>query len=160
MNGKNCLFLLNRLLLVRKMLSLRLISQILIWRLYTVMSELIKLVEADNAQRRTELPTFRAGDTVNVHVKIREGNKERIQVFTGTVIQRRNPSSGGETFTVRKVSNGVGVERIFPVLSPNIDKVEVVRLGKVRRARLFYLRGRQGKAARVKERKAKAPVAA
>ena len=124
------------------------------------MSELIKLVEADNAQRRTELPTFRAGDTVNVHVKIREGNKERIQVFTGTVIQRRNPSSGGETFTVRKVSNGVGVERIFPLLSPNIDKVEVVRLGKVRRARLFYLRGRQGKAARVKERKPKATVAA
>ncbi|MVM30222.1 50S ribosomal protein L19 [Spirosoma sp. HMF4905] len=123
------------------------------------MSELIKLVEADNAQRRTELPTFRAGDTVNVHVKIREGNKERIQVFTGTVIQRRNPSSGGETFTVRKVSNGVGVERIFPLLSPNIDKVEVVRLGKVRRARLFYLRGRQGKAARVKERKAKAVAA-
>ncbi|MCX6215234.1 50S ribosomal protein L19 [Spirosoma sp.] len=124
------------------------------------MSELIKLVEADNAQRRTELPTFRAGDTVNVHVKIREGNKERIQVFTGTVIQRRNPSSAGETFTVRKVSNGVGVERIFPVLSPNIDKIEVVRLGKVRRARLFYLRGRQGKAARVKERKPKAVVAA
>ncbi|GAB3797035.1 50S ribosomal protein L19 [Spirosoma humi] len=124
------------------------------------MSELIKLVEADNAQRRTELPTFRAGDTVNVHVKIREGNKERIQVFTGTVIQRRNPSTGGETFTVRKVSNGVGVERIFPLLSPNIDKVEIVRLGKVRRARLFYLRGRQGKAARVKERKAKVVAAA
>lgn len=124
------------------------------------MSELIKLVEADNAQRRTELPTFRAGDTVNVHVKIREGNKERIQVFTGTVIQRRNPSSGGETFTVRKISNGVGVERIFPLLSPNIDKVEVVRLGKVRRARLFYLRGRQGKAARVKERKPKVVAAA
>ncbi|AQG79377.1 50S ribosomal protein L19 [Spirosoma montaniterrae] len=123
------------------------------------MSELIKLVEADNAQRRAELPTFRAGDTVNVHVKIREGNKERIQVFTGTVIQRRNPSSGGETFTVRKVSNGVGVERIFPVLSPNIDKIEVVRMGKVRRARLFFLRGRQGKAARLKERKPK-PVAA
>ncbi len=124
------------------------------------MSDLIKLVEADNAQRRTELPLFRAGDTVNVHVKIREGNKERIQVFTGTVIQRRNPSTGGETFTVRKVSNGVGVERIFPLLSPNIDKVEVVRLGKVRRARLFYLRGRQGKAARVKERKPKAVAAA
>jgi len=124
------------------------------------MSELIKLVEADNAQRRTELPTFRAGDTVNVHVKIREGNKERIQVFTGTVIQRRNPSTGGETFTVRKVSNGVGVERIFPLLSPNVDKVEIVRLGKVRRARLFYLRGRQGKAARVKERKAKVVAAA
>ena len=117
------------------------------------MSELI-------AQRRADLPTFRAGDTVNVHVKIREGNKERIQVFTGTVIQRRNPSSAGETFTVRKVSNGVGVERIFPVLSPNIDKIEVVRLGKVRRARLFFLRGRQGKAARLKERKPKATVAA
>ncbi|QJD79080.1 50S ribosomal protein L19 [Spirosoma rhododendri] len=124
------------------------------------MSELIKLVEADNAQRRTELPTFRAGDTVNVHVKIREGNKERIQVFTGTVIQRRNPSSGGETFTVRKVSNGVGVERIFPTLSPNIDKIEVVRMGKVRRARLFFLRGRQGKAARLKERKPKPAVVA
>ncbi|GAB3762547.1 50S ribosomal protein L19 [Spirosoma pomorum] len=124
------------------------------------MSELIKLVEADNAQRRAELPSFRAGDTVNVHVKIREGNKERIQVFTGTVIQRRNPSSGGETFTVRKVSNGVGVERIFPLLSPNVDKVEVVRMGKVRRARLFFLRGRQGKAARLKERKPKAVAAA
>ncbi|MCK8494114.1 MULTISPECIES: 50S ribosomal protein L19 [Spirosoma] len=124
------------------------------------MSELIKLVEADNAQRRADLPTFRAGDTVNVHVKIREGNKERIQVFTGTVIQRRNPSSAGETFTVRKVSNGIGVERIFPVLSPNIDKIEVVRLGKVRRARLFFLRGRQGKAARLKERKPKAVAAA
>ncbi len=122
------------------------------------MNDFIKLVEADNAQRRTELPIFRAGDTVNVHVKIREGNKERIQIFTGTVIQRRNPNSAGETFTVRKISNGIGVERIFPLLSPNVDKIEVVRLGKVRRARLFYLRGRQGKAARVKERKAK-PVA-
>lgn len=118
------------------------------------MNELIKLVEAENAQRRADIPSFRAGDTVNVHVKIREGNKERIQVFTGTVIQRRNPGTNGETFSVRKVSNGVGVERTFPILSPNIDKVEVVRLGKVRRARLFYLRGRQGKAARVKERKA------
>jgi large subunit ribosomal protein L19 len=116
------------------------------------MVDFIKLVETDNAQRRTELPTFRAGDTVNVHVKIREGNKERIQVYTGTVMQRRNPNSNGETFTVRKISNGIGVERIFPILSPNIDKIEVVRLGKVRRARLFYLRGRQGKAARVKER--------
>ncbi|RIV24859.1 50S ribosomal protein L19 [Fibrisoma montanum] len=119
------------------------------------MNDLIKLVEDDNAQRRTNLPDFRAGDTVNVHVKIREGNKERIQVFTGTVIQRRNPNTNGETFTVRKVSNGIGVERIFPALSPNVDKVEIVRMGKVRRARLFYLRGRQGKAARVKERKAK-----
>ncbi len=123
------------------------------------MSELIKLVEADNAQRRADLPAFRSGDTVNVHVKIREGNKERIQIFTGTVIQRRNPSSGGETFTVRKISNGIGVERIFPTLSPNIDKIEIVRMGKVRRARLFYLRGRQGKSARVKERKPKVATA-
>jgi len=124
------------------------------------MSDLIKLVEAENAERRATFPEFRSGDTINVHVKIREGNKERIQVFTGTVIQRRNPNTSGETFTVRKVSNGVGVERIFPVLSPNIEKVEVVRLGRVRRARLFYLRGRQGKAARIKERKPKAAVVA
>ena len=124
------------------------------------MSELIKLVEADNAQRRADLPAFRSGDTVNVHVKIREGAKERIQIFTGTVLQRRNPSSGGETFTVRKISNGIGVERIFPVLSPNIDKIEIVRMGKVRRARLFYLRGRQGKATRLKERKPKVKVTA
>ncbi|KAA9347895.1 50S ribosomal protein L19 [Larkinella humicola] len=119
------------------------------------MSELIKLVEAENAGRRNNFPDFHSGDTVNVHVKIREGNKERIQVYSGTVIQRRNPNTNGETFTVRKISNGIGVERIFPILSPNIDKVELVRLGRVRRARLFYLRGRQGKAARIKERKVK-----
>lgn len=113
--------------------------------------DLIKFVEAENAARRAELPEFAAGDTINVYVKIREGNKERIQVFQGTVIQRRNAGSG-ETFTVRKISNGVGVERIFPVLSPNIDKIEVLRRGKVRRARLFYLRGKQGRAAKVKER--------
>ncbi|MCY7350707.1 MAG: 50S ribosomal protein L19 [Cytophagaceae bacterium] len=117
------------------------------------MSELIKLLEADNATRRADHPAFQAGDTVNVHVKIREGNKERIQVFTGTVIQRRNPNTNGETFTVRKVSNGVGVERIFPILSPNLDKIELVRKGVVRRARIFYLRGKQGKAARIKEKK-------
>ncbi len=117
------------------------------------MNELIKLVEAENAARREEVPAFKAGDTVNVHVKIREGNKERIQVFTGTVIQRKNASTGGETFTVRKVSNGIGVERIFPVLSPNLAKIEVVRQGIVRRARLYYLRGKQGKAARIKEKK-------
>ena len=120
------------------------------------MSELIKLVEADNAANRTKFPSFQSGDTVNVHVKIREGNKERIQVYQGTVIQRRNPNTSGETFTVRKISNGVGVERIFPILSPNLEKIEVVRLGRVRRARLFYLRGLQGKAARIKERKPKA----
>lgn len=116
------------------------------------MSDLIKLVEADNTANRTNHPDFKAGDTVNVHVKIREGNKERVQQFRGTVIQRKNPNSNGETFTVRKVSNGVGIERIFPILSPNIDKIELVRKGKVRRARLFYLRGRQGKAARIKEK--------
>lgn len=118
-----------------------------------VMSELIKLVEADNAARRNDIPDFNSGDTVNVHVKIREGNKERIQIFTGAVIQRKNAGSNGETFTVRKVSNGVGVERIFPILSPNIEKIEVVRFGAVRRSRLYYLRGKQGKAAKIKEKK-------
>jgi large subunit ribosomal protein L19 len=116
------------------------------------MSELIKFVEQENAARRGEHPEFAAGDTVNVHVKIREGNKERVQVFQGLVIQRKN-SGGGESFTVRKISNGIGVERIFPILSPNVDKIEVLRRGKVRRARLYYMRGKQGKAARVKERK-------
>jgi large subunit ribosomal protein L19 len=114
------------------------------------MNDLIKFVEAENAARRAELPEFSAGDTINVHVKIREGAKERVQVFQGTVIQRRN-AGAGETFTVRKISNGIGVERIFPLLSPNVDKIEVLRKGKVRRARLFYLRGKQGRAAKVKE---------
>ena len=116
------------------------------------MSDLIKFVEAENATRRAERPEFAAGDTINVYVKIREGNKERVQVFQGLVIQRKN-SGAGETFTVRKISNGIGVERIFPILSPNIDKIEVLRRGKVRRARLYYMRGKQGKAARVKEKK-------
>jgi len=118
------------------------------------MSELIKIVEQEAAAVRSNIPVFQAGDTINVHVKIREGNKERIQLFQGVVIQRRNPNSNGETFTVRKVSNGIGVERIFPLLSPSIDKIEVVRRGVVRRARLFYLRGLSGKASRIKERKA------
>jgi len=117
------------------------------------MSELIKLVENTIENRRVDHPEFKAGDTITVHVKIKEGNKERIQQFQGTVIQRRNPNTAGETFTVRKISNGVGVERIFPVLSPNIAKIELLRRGKVRRARLFYLRGRHGKAARIKELK-------
>lgn len=117
------------------------------------MDELIRIVEEENAAIRATRPDFSAGDTVNVHYKIKEGAKERIQQFQGTVLQRRNPGSAGETFTVRKVSNGIGIERIFPILSPNIDKIEVVRQGKVRRARLFYLRGRQGKAARIKEKK-------
>jgi large subunit ribosomal protein L19 len=118
---------------------------------FSDMSELIKFVEKEYQQARTNLPSFKAGDTINVHVKIREGNKERIQQFQGTVIQRKNTGTNGETFTVRKVSNGVGVERIFPLLSPNLDKIELVRRGRVRRARLYYLRGRQGKAARIKE---------
>lgn len=117
------------------------------------MSELIKFVEAEMAEKRTGMPDFGAGDTVIVHVKIKEGNKERIQQFQGTVLQRRNPNSNGETFTVRKISNGIGVERIFPLLSTSIDKIEIVRRGAVRRARLFYLRGKQGKAAKIKERK-------
>jgi large subunit ribosomal protein L19 len=112
----------------------------------------IQAVEAEFADRRKDFPNFRAGDTVNVHVKIKEGTKERIQQFQGVVIQRKNSNSTTESFTVRKVSNGVGVERIFPLLSPNIDKVELVREGKVRRARLYYLRGKMGKAARIKER--------
>ena len=90
-----------------------------------IMSDLIKLIEEENNERRAEFPSFDAGDTINVHVKIKEGNKERIQQFQGTVIQRKNPGTNGETFTVRKVSGGVGVERIFPILSPNIDKIEV-----------------------------------
>lgn len=116
------------------------------------MSELIKFVEAEYNEVRTKFPAFKAGDTINVHVKIVEGNKERIQQFQGTVIQRKNPNSNGETFTVRKISNGIGVERIFPLLSPSIDKIELLREGKVRRARLYYLRGRQGKSAKIKEK--------
>lgn len=117
------------------------------------MVDLIKFVESEVSGRRADFPNFQSGDTVNVHVKIKEGAKERIQQFQGVVIQRRNPNSNGETFTVRKISNGVGVERIFPILSPSIDKIELVRNGKVRRARLYYLRGKQGKAAKIKERK-------
>ncbi len=117
------------------------------------MSDLIKFVEEEASAARANMPNFKAGDTVNVHVKIKEGNKERIQQFQGVVIQRKNPGTNGETFTVRKISNQVGVERIFPALSPNIDKVELVRQGKVRRARLYYLRGLRGKAAKIKEKR-------
>ena len=116
------------------------------------MSELIKFVESESAPRRAEHPEFGAGDTVNVHVKIREGNKERIQVFQGLVIQRKN-SGAGETFTVRKMSGNIGVERIFPVNSPFIDGVTIVKRGAVRRARIFYFRERTGKSARIREKK-------
>jgi large subunit ribosomal protein L19 len=104
----------------------------------------------DNSQIRTDLPRFRPGDTVRVHVKIKEGDKYRIQVFEGVVIAQKS-NSISSTFTVRKVSFGYGIERIFPVHSPIIEKLEIVKSGKVRRARLYYLRGRRGKAARLKE---------
>lgn len=112
------------------------------------MLEIIKAIEAE--QIRTDLPEFNVGDTVRVHVKIKEGNRERIQNFEGTVIKIQN---GGlrESFTVRRVAYGVGVERTFPMNAPIIDKIEIVRKGKVRRAKLFYLRNRVGKAAKVKE---------
>ncbi len=103
-------------------------------------------------QMRTDFPEFRAGDTVQVHVKVIEGNKERIQLFTGVCIKRHN-NAVGSTFTVRKISNGVGVERIFPVNSPRVEKVEVLRRGRVRRAKLYYLRNLQGKAARIQEKR-------
>ena len=101
---------------------------------------------------RDGLPDFRAGDTVKVHVRVREGAKERIQVFQGVVIARRG-SGTRETFTVRKVSGGIGVERIFPLHSPVISQIEVVRRGKVRRAKLYYLRKLRGRAARIEERR-------
>lgn len=101
---------------------------------------------------RADIPPFRVGDTVKVHVKIREGDKERIQVFEGVII-RHHRARMGATFTVRKVSYGVGVERIFPVHSPQLDHIEVLRHGRIRRARLYYLRKRLGKAARIKERR-------
>ena len=111
------------------------------------MNDIIKQIEAGQLK---EVAPFRVGDTVRVHAKIKEGNRERIQVFEGVVLKRQN---GGlrETFTVRKNSNGVGVERTWPVNSPSIDHIEVVRHGKVRRAKLNYLRGRVGKKAKVKE---------
>ena len=115
------------------------------------MADLIKVVEQEFTKVRESLPDFKPGDTINVHVRIKEGNKERIQQFQGTVIQRRGTGTG-ETFTVRKVSNSVGVERIFPVVSPSIDKIEILKSGRVRRAKLYYLKGRHGKAARIREK--------
>jgi large subunit ribosomal protein L19 len=117
------------------------------------MNPLMQLVQEEYKAKKASLPAFKAGDTVNVHVKIREGNKERIQQYQGVVIQIKNSGTNGESFSVRKVSNGVGVERTFPLASPSIDKIELVRQGVVRRARLYYLRGKMGKAARIKEKK-------
>lgn len=111
-----------------------------------------QLQQVEEGYLKTDVPEFRAGDTVRVHVRVVEGDKERIQVFQGVVIARRGGGTR-ETFTVRKISSGIGVERIFPVHSPIVDKIEVVRQGKVRRAKLYYLRGLRGKAARIEERR-------
>jgi large subunit ribosomal protein L19 len=112
------------------------------------MSEIVKGIETIGM--RTDLPLFRAGDTVKVHVKVKEGDKERIQIFQGVCIARKH---GGirETVTVRKISNGIGVERIFPLHSPIVDKVELVQRGRIRRAKLYYLRAIKGKKARIEE---------
>ncbi|HSZ71778.1 MAG TPA: 50S ribosomal protein L19 [Cytophagaceae bacterium] len=115
------------------------------------MNSIIKSIEAESQEKRNSLPDFSTGDTINVHVKIKEGNKERVQQYQGVVIQRKNSGTNGETFTVRKISNGIAVERIFPSTSPTIDKVELLRKGSVRRARLYYLRDKTGKGARIKE---------
>lgn len=112
------------------------------------MNEIIKNIEA--AQMKAEVPQFNVGDTVRVHGKIKEGNRERIQIFEGVVLKKQG-GSNRETFTVRKNSNGIGVEKTWPLHSPNVVKVEVIRRGKVRRAKLNYLRDRVGKAAKVKE---------
>lgn len=113
------------------------------------MNEIIKNIEAK--ELKASVDEFAIGDTVRVHAKIKEGNRERIQIFEGTVIKRQN-GSVRETFTVRKLSNGIGVEKTWPLHSPNVEKIEVVRRGKVRRAKLTYLRSRTGKAAKVKEK--------
>ena len=113
------------------------------------MNDIIKNIES--AQLKAEVPEFRVGDTVRVHALIKEGNRERLQIFEGTVLKRQGGSTR-ETFTVRKSSNGVGVEKTWPIHSPHVVKVEVIRQGKVRRAKLNYLRDRVGKAAKVKER--------
>ena len=114
------------------------------------MSEIIRSIE--KAQLRTDLPKFNIGDTVRVFVKVVEGSRERLQAFEGTVMAKRN-GSVRETFTVRRVSYGIGVERTFPLHSPRVDHIDVIRRGKVRRAKLYYLRSLQGKAAKIKEAK-------
>ena len=112
------------------------------------------LRELTSDQLKTDIPEFGAGDTVRIHVRVIEGDKERTQIFEGTVIQRRG-SGIQETFTVRKISQGIAIERIFPMHSPRIAKIERLREGRVRRARLFYLRGRKGRAARIREKQAR-----
>jgi large subunit ribosomal protein L19 len=106
----------------------------------------------ENEQMRVDIPDFKTGDTIRVHARIKEGEKERIQVFQGFVLRKRKGKTGG-TFTVRKISYGIGVERIFPLHSPTIDKIEVLTRGKVRRGRIYYMRNLRGKAARIKEKR-------
>ncbi len=115
------------------------------------MNNIIENIEKE--QMRVDIPGFKVGDTIKVHAKIKEGEKERIQVFQGFVIRKRKGKTGA-TFTVRKVSYGIGVERIFPLHSPTIDKIEVVSKGKVKRGKLYYMRKLRGKAARIKEKRA------
>ncbi len=109
-----------------------------------------QITQIEKGYTKDNVPEFKAGDTVKVHVKIREGDKERIQVFQGTVISRRGGGTN-QTFTVRKISSGIGVERVFPLHSPNVSKIQRIRRGKVRRAKLYYLRGLTGKSARIEE---------
>ncbi len=110
------------------------------------------LENIEKEQMRVDIPDFKAGDTIRVHARIKEGDKERIQIFQGFVLRKRKGKTGA-TFTVRKISYGIGVERIFPLHSPNIDKIEIVSRGKVRRGRLYYMRKLRGKAARIKEKR-------
>jgi large subunit ribosomal protein L19 len=115
------------------------------------------IAELEKAQIRSDIPAFRPGDTLKVHVRVKEGNRSRIQIFQGVVI-RRQGSGARETFTVRKISYGVGVERTFPIHTPAIEKIEVVTRGRVRRAKLYYLRDLRGKAARIRERRETTPA--
>tara|TARA_Y100001970_G_scaffold58467_1_gene74218 strand:+ start:1546 stop:1890 length:345 start_codon:yes stop_codon:yes gene_type:complete len=111
-----------------------------------------KVMNSVSEYIRDDIPSFRSGDTINVGVKVVEGNKSRVQNFEGVVIAKSAGGGMDKTFTIRKISNGVGVERIFPINSPNIDSIKVIKRGKVRRAKLYYLRDLKGKAARIKER--------
>ena len=120
-------------------------------KLKTMSIEKIQM-DKEKLKLRKKFPDFKSGDTINVYIKIREGNKERVQQFQGTVIQRKGVGTNSETFTIRKISDSIAVEKIIPLFSPNIEKIDLVRKSKVRRARLFYLRKRKGKQAKIKEK--------
>ena len=129
----------------QKIINILFIHAIGVWR---IKMDAIKIMTQDMIKE--EIPQFKVGDTVRVHIRLKEGERQRIQVFEGTVIAKQHGGIG-ETFTVRRISYGVGVEKVFPINSPNVERVEVVRRGKVRRAKLYYLRDRVGKSAKVKE---------